>query len=39
VAAGQLVQNWQTPRSPGACYKATVTFQDGSSISAAFKLK
>jgi hypothetical protein len=36
---GQFIQNWQTPKQPGKCYRATVTFQDGSSISADFKLK
>ncbi|MGH9156213.1 MAG: PxKF domain-containing protein, partial [Acidimicrobiales bacterium] len=39
VTAGQFIQNWQTPRSPGTCYNVTVKFQDGSSISAQFKLR
>jgi hypothetical protein len=37
--AGQFIQNWQTARTPGACYRATVTPQDGSSLTAYFKLK
>jgi hypothetical protein len=36
---GQFIQNWQTPKAAGACYSATVTTQDGSSITAYFKLK
>jgi hypothetical protein len=35
----QFIQNWQTPKQPGKCYKVTMTTQDGSSISANFKLK
>ena len=38
-AAGQFIQNWQTPKSPGNCYKVTMTTTDGSSITANFKLK
>lgn len=37
--AGQFVQNWQTPKKPGACYQAIMTAQDGSTISANFLLK
>ena len=36
---GQFVQNWQTPKKPGACYQVTMTTQDGSTLSALFKLK
>ena len=37
---GQFVQNWQTPRVNGeTCYRATVTFADGSSLSAFFRLR
>ena len=36
---GQFVQNWQTPRKPGACCQVTVTTYDGSQRSALFKLK
>jgi hypothetical protein len=37
--AGQFIQNWQTAKSPGACYSVTMTTLDGSSRSALFKLK
>lgn len=36
---GQFIQNWQTPRQAGACYRVTMTTQDGSSLVALFKLK
>jgi hypothetical protein len=36
---GQFIYNWQTPKQPGACYNATVTTQDGSSIIAEFELR
>jgi hypothetical protein len=37
---GQFVQNWKTPKVPyEKCFRVTVKFQDGSSISAFFKLK
>ena len=36
---GQFIQNWKTPTGANTCYAATVTFLDGSSISAKFKLK
>ena len=39
ATAGQFIQNWQTPKKPGACYVATVTLIDGTAISANFKLK
>jgi hypothetical protein len=39
ATAGQFVQNWKTPTGAGTCYSATMTAQDGSSISALFKLK
>jgi hypothetical protein len=39
ATAGQFVQNWQTPKQPGQCYRATMTTQDGSTLSALFKLK
>lgn len=39
TTAGQFIQNWQTPKVVGACYVVTMTTQDGSSISANFKLK
>lgn len=39
TTAGQFVQNWQTPKKPGTCYTATMTTQDGSTVSANFILK
>jgi hypothetical protein len=39
ATAGQFIQNWQTPRQPGACYRVTMTTQDGSFLQAFFKLK
>ncbi len=39
ATAGQFIQNWQTPKKPGACYQVTMTTADGSSLSALFKLK
>jgi hypothetical protein len=35
----QFIQNWQTPKSPGACYRVTMTTIDGSKLQAHFKLK
>ena len=37
--AGQFIQNWQTPKAPGTCYIVTMFTDDGSSLSAKFKLK
>jgi hypothetical protein len=38
--AGQWIQNWKTPSAnTETCYRAWVTFADGSSIEAFFKLK
>ncbi|MEO5316120.1 PxKF domain-containing protein [Pseudarthrobacter sp. CC12] len=39
ATAGQFVYNWKTPTAAGTCYKLTMTANDGSSISANFKLK
>jgi hypothetical protein len=39
ATAGQFVQNWQTPKTAGACYVVKMTTKDGSSLSANFKLK
>jgi hypothetical protein len=39
---GQWIQNWKTPtvkRGAEECWRATVTFADGSSLSAFFKLR
>ena len=39
TTGGQFIFNWQTPKTPGACYKITLMTQDGQTISANFKLK
>jgi Tol biopolymer transport system component len=40
AAAGQFIQNWQTPKKPGACYDVKLTTLDGTSVPVAhFKLK
>ncbi|WP_442576371.1 PxKF domain-containing protein [Microbacterium sp. F51-2R] len=39
ATAGQFIQNWQTPKSAGVCYKVKMTARDGSIISALFKLR
>ena len=39
TAGGQFIQNWQTPKKAGLCYKVTMKTDDGTSISANFKLK
>jgi len=36
---GQFIQNWQTPKAPGKCYRVVMTAKDGSSLSAFFKTK
>jgi hypothetical protein len=38
-SGGQFIQNWQTPKQPGACYKVTMRATDGSTLVANFKLK
>jgi hypothetical protein len=39
TTAKQWIQNWKTPKvTSESCYRATVTFADGSSISAFFRL-
>jgi hypothetical protein len=38
-SGGQFIQNWQTPREPGACYRVTMMTQDASTRIAFFKLK
>jgi hypothetical protein len=37
--AGQFIQNWQTPKKPGACFTVTMKTDDASTISANFMLK
>jgi hypothetical protein len=39
ATGGQFIQNWQTPKVPGACYKVVMTTQDGSKLEALFKMK
>jgi hypothetical protein len=39
TTGGQFIQNWQTPKKPGICYRVTIITADGSSIWALFKLK
>jgi hypothetical protein len=39
TTGGQFIYNWKTPTGAGSCYKVTVTAQDGSTISAYFKMK
>jgi len=39
ATGGQFIQNWQTPKLPGTCYRVTMTTDDGSSLVANFKLK
>jgi hypothetical protein len=39
ATSGQFIFNWQTPKKAGACYKITMTTQDGSTLTAFFKLK
>ncbi|WP_377645149.1 HYR domain-containing protein [Oryzobacter terrae] len=39
TSGGQFIQNWQTPKTVGACYKVTMTTQDASTITAYFRLK
>jgi len=36
---GQFIQNWKTPTGAGSCHTATMTADDGSSITALFKIK
>ena len=36
---GQFIQNWQTPKGAGGCYRVTMTTDDSSTINAQFKLK
>ncbi|TAP39536.1 PxKF domain-containing protein [Arthrobacter sp. S39] len=39
ATGGQFIYNWKTPTGAGTCYRLTMTANDGSSISANFKLK
>jgi hypothetical protein len=35
----QFIQNWQTPKMAGKCYRVTMTTRDGSKLEAYFKMK
>ena len=37
TTGGQSIQNWKTPTGAGLCYRATMTADDGSVLSALFK--
>lgn len=39
ATGGQFIHNWQTPKQAGTCWTVTVSFTDGTSLSARFKLK
>jgi len=39
ATAGQFIQNWQTPKTVGKCYRVTMTTLDDSSVYAYFKTK
>jgi hypothetical protein len=39
ATSGQFIFNWQTPKATGSCYRVSLSTQDGSSISADFRLK
>ena len=39
TTSGQFIFNWQTPKQANTCHKIVFTMQDGSSLTAYFKLK
>jgi hypothetical protein len=39
ATAGQFIQNWQTPKTVGKCYRVTMTTLDDSNVYAYFKTK
>jgi hypothetical protein len=39
AVGGQFVQNWQTLKQSGSCYSVTMATQDGSALTAWFKLR
>lgn len=39
LASNQYIQNWQTPKRPGTCYRVDVVFTGGQRLSANFQLK
>jgi hypothetical protein len=36
---GRFIQNWKTPKTPGACYQVTMTTADSSALTALFTLR
>ena len=38
TTAMQWIQNWKTPTGANSCYRAMVTFADGSRLAAFFKM-
>src|SRR5207248_7048700 len=39
TTANQFIQNWQTPKPPGNCYRVDIVFVGGQTLSANFQLK
>lgn len=39
ATGGQFVQNWQTPKKPGTCYRVTLTTIDNTALLTMFKIK
>ena len=39
LSSNQYVQNWQTPKRPGTCYRVDVAISGGQRVSANFQLK
>jgi hypothetical protein len=39
TTGGQFIYNWKTPTGAGSCYKVTLTAQDGTTMTAFFKMK
>ena len=39
TTASQFIQNWQTPKKAGNCYRVDVVFIGGQKLSANFQLK
>ena len=39
TTANQFIQNWQTPKLPGNCYRVDIVFVGGQTLSANFQLK
>jgi hypothetical protein len=39
ASSEQFIQNWQTPKQVGKCFRAVVTFKGGQTLVADFQLK